>query len=91
MRDKEEVMRDIQRILDEYIQPSVQMHGGMVSLQDFDDGVVTIFMSGACSGCAMSSQTLHAGIENMLTYYVKEVTAVQGVEDSNSTVDPYYR
>ena len=91
MRDKEEVMRDIQRILDEYIQPSVQMHGGMVSLQDFDDGVVTIFMSGACSGCAMSSQTLHAGIENMLTYYVKEVTAVQGVEDPNSAVDPYYR
>ena len=91
MRDKEEVMRDIQKILDEYIQPSVQMHGGMVSLQDFDDGVVTIFMSGACSGCAMSSQTLHAGIENMLTYYVKEVTAVQGVEDPNSTVDPYYQ
>ena len=84
-------MRDIQKILDEYIQPSVQMHGGMVALQDFDDGVVTIFMSGACSGCAMSSQTLHAGIENMLTYYVKEVTAVQGVEDPNSTVDPYYQ
>ena len=91
MRDKEEVMRDIQKILDESIQPTVQMHGGMVSLQDFDDGVVTIFMSGACSGCAMSTQTLHMGIENMLKYYVKEVLAVKGVEDPNSTVNPYYR
>jgi len=91
MRDKEEVMRDIERILEEYVQPSVQMHGGMVSLQDFDEGVATIFMSGACSGCAMSTQTLHMGIENMLKYYVPEVVAVKGVEDSNSTVDPYYQ
>ena len=91
MRDKEEVMRDIRKILDESIQPTVEMHGGRVSLQDFDDGVVTIFMSGACSGCAMSTQTLHAGIENMLKYYVKEVLAVKGVEDPNSMVDPYYR
>ena len=91
MRDKEEVMRDIQKILEESIQPTVQMHGGSVSLQDFDDGVATIFMSGACSGCAMSTQTLHMGIENMLKYYVKEVLAVKGVEDPNSTVDPYYQ
>ena len=91
MRDKEEVMRDIRKILDESIQPTVEMHGGKVSLQDFDDGVVTIFMSGACSGCAMSTQTLHMGIENMLKYYVKEVLAVKGVEDPNSTVDPYYQ
>ena len=84
-------MRDIQKILEESIQPTVQMHGGSVSLQDFDDGVVTILMSGACSGCAMSTQTLHMGIENMLKYYVKEVLAVKGVEDPNSTVDPYYQ
>ena len=84
-------MRDIQKILEESIQPTVQMHGGSVSLQDFDDGVATIFMSGACSGCAMSTQTLHMGIENMLKYYVKEVLAVKGVEDPNSTVDPYYQ
>ena len=83
-------MRDIQKILEESIQPTVQMHGGSVSLQDFDEGVATIFMSGACSGCAMSTQTLHMGIENMLKYYVPEVHAVEGVEDPNSNVDPYY-
>ncbi len=91
MRSKTEVIKDIEKILEEYIQPTVQMHGGMVSLQDFDDGVATIFMSGACSGCAMSTQTLHMGIENMLKYYIKEVLAVKGVEDPNSTVNPYYQ
>jgi Fe-S cluster biogenesis protein NfuA len=39
----------------------------------------------------MSSLTLHAGIENMLKYYIKEVVAVKGVEDENSEVDPYYK
>ena len=91
LRSNEEVMADINKILDEYVQPSVNMHGGSVSLQSFEDGIATIFMTGACSGCAMSSQTLHMGIENMLTYYVKEVTAVKGVEDPNSTVNPYYQ
>ena len=91
MRSNEEVIRDIERILTDYVQPSVEMHGGNVSLHEFNDGIATIFMSGACSGCAMSSLTLHAGIENMLKYYVKEVVAVKGVEDENSEVDPYYK
>ena len=91
MRPKEEVVKEIEKIIEDYIQPSVAMHGGRVELQDFDEGIATIFMSGACSGCAMSTQTLRMGIENMLKYYVKEVVAVEGVEDPNSTVDPYYQ
>ena len=91
MRPKAEVVKEIEKIIEDYIQPSVAMHGGRVELQDFDEGIATIFMSGACSGCAMSTQTLHAGIENMLKYYVKEVAAVRGVEDENSEVDPYYK
>ena len=90
-RSNEEVTIEIQKILDDYVQPTVNMHGGHVSLQSFEEGVATIFMSGACSGCAMSTQTLHMGIENMLKYYIKEVLAVKGVEDPNSTVNPYYQ
>lgn len=91
MRTEEEVKQKITEIIDEYIQPSVEMHGGRVSLHEFNDGIATIFMSGACSGCSMSSLTLHAGIENMLKYYIPEVIAVKGIEDENSTVNPYYQ
>ena len=91
MRPKAEVIKEIEKIIEDYIQPSVAMHGGRVELQDFDEGIATIFMSGACSGCAMSSLTLHAGIENMLKYYIKEGVAVKGVEDENSEVAPYYK
>ena len=67
------------------------MHGGHVELQSFKDGIATIFLSGACSGCAMSTQTLKMGIENMLKYYIPEVLGVEGIEDPNSTVNPYYQ
>ena len=90
MRTNEEIILDIENIIEQQIQPSVSMHGGVVSLHSYKDGVVTMFMSGACSGCASSMYTLKAGIENMLTHYVPEVESVEGVDDPNSQVDPYY-
>jgi Fe-S cluster biogenesis protein NfuA len=90
MRPKEEVKESIRKIIDESILPTVQMHGGHVELKTFEEGIVTVFLSGACSGCAMSTQTLKMGIENMLKYYIPEVLAVEGIEDPNSTVKPYY-
>ena len=90
MRTNEEIILDIENIIEQQIQPSVAMHGGVVSLHSYKDGIATMFMSGACSGCASSTYTLKMGIENMLTHYVPEVKAVEGVDDPNSQVDPYY-
>ena len=64
-----DVEEKINKIITESILPSVQMHGGHVELKSFKDGIATVFLSGACSGCAMSTQTLKMGIENMLKYY----------------------
>ena len=90
MRTNEEIILNIENIIEQQIQPSVAMHGGVVSLHSYKDGIATMFMSGACSGCASSTYTLKMGIENMLTHYVPEVKAVEGVDDPNSQVDPYY-
>ena len=46
--------------------------------------------SNAWWSCASSTYTLKAGIENMLTHYVAEVTSVEGVDDQESEVAPYY-
>ena len=35
-RTKEEIMKEIDAIVEKSIQPSVEMHGGVVKLQDFD-------------------------------------------------------
>ena len=58
MRTNEEVISDIERLIHDQIQPSVAMHGGVVTLHSYDDGVATMFMSGACSGCGSSTQTV---------------------------------
>ena len=73
MRTNEEVISDIERLIHDQIQPSVAMHGGVVTLHSYDDGVATMFMSGACSGCGSSTQTLKMGIENLLSYHIPEV------------------
>ena len=84
------IREEIIRILDERVQPSVEMHGGIVELKDYSDGIATIFMSGACSGCASSDYTLQQGILQLLQHYIPEIKNVQKIEDPNSTVDPYF-
>ena len=90
MRTDKEVVEQINVLIENQIQPSVAMHGGVVTLHSFKDGVATMFMSGACSGCGSSTQTLKMGIENLLSYHIAEVKSVEGVDDQQSEVAPYY-
>jgi Fe-S cluster biogenesis protein NfuA len=59
-------VQTIIRILDEEIRPAVAMDGGDISFQRFEDGVVYLYMKGACAGCPSSSMTLKMGIETRL-------------------------
>ena len=81
-RTKEQIVEEINHIVERNIQPSVEMHGGVVKLQEFDmeTGVATMLMSGACSGCASSTVTLKLGVENMLKHYVPEVQEVRPID-----------
>ena len=90
-RTKEEIIKEINFLVEDKIQPSVAMHGGEVRLEDFnmETGVALMLMSGSCSGCSSSTVTLKLGVENMLKHYVPEVKTVEGVDDPNFN-DPYY-
>ena len=85
----DKIVENIKDVLETYVQPAVAGHGGKVNYLDYDNGAVTLEMSGACYGCAMSSMTLKMGIENILIEMVPEVVTVHGVDDPNSGVDPY--
>ncbi len=69
MRDK------VEEILDK-IRPQLEADGGGVELIDVNDGVVTVKLIGACSGCAMRNMTLTNGIERILKEHVPEVKEV---------------
>lgn len=66
---KKEFLGDEKKIadlLDEYIRPAVESDGGAITLYSFNDGIVTVNLSGACSGCPSSTITLKQGIEGLL-------------------------
>jgi Fe-S cluster biogenesis protein NfuA len=88
-RTKEQISETIRQILNEYVQPYVDQHGGEVRFVDYDNGRVKLEMSGACSGCSGSTATLQFGIKNLLTNLVPEVTEVEGFDDPYSNIAPY--
>jgi hypothetical protein len=46
-----EIVQQIKHLLDTRVRPAVAMDGGDIVFHSFDDGVVTLQMRGACSGC----------------------------------------
>jgi Fe-S cluster biogenesis protein NfuA len=74
-----EIVAQIKELLDTRVRPAVAGDGGDIVFRGFRDGVVTLHMQGACSGCPSSTATLKMGIENLLRHYVPEVKAVQQV------------
>ena len=59
---------DIQKFIDEDINPALVMHGGFISIHDFDDDkkILKLLMGGGCQGCASSRVTLNIQVENFL-------------------------
>jgi len=76
-----EIEKQIIEIIDTRVRPSVAMDGGDITFRGFRDGIVTLELKGACSGCPSASITLKNGIESMLKHYVPEVEAVEAVEE----------
>ena len=77
--DDNELVQQIKEILEEKVRPAVARDGGDVIFDSFEDGVVFLNLQGACAGCPSAVYTLKNGIENLLKYYVPEVTEVRQV------------
>lgn len=71
-----ELEQKIIAVLEQYIRPAVSQDGGMIVFKSYKDGVVSLLMRGACSGCPSSTVTLKAGIQAILKKFVPEVTEV---------------
>jgi len=69
----------ISEILDEYVRPAVESDGGAIHFHEFKDGVVSVVLKGACSGCPSSTMTLKTGIQNLLMDMLPEVKSVEAI------------
>jgi Fe-S cluster biogenesis protein NfuA len=74
-----DIVAQIKDLIDTRVRPAVANDGGDIVYRGFDKGKVFLQMQGACSGCPSSSATLKNGIEQLLRYYVPEVTEVRAV------------
>jgi len=74
-----EIVEQIQDLIATRIRPAVQGDGGDITYRGFEKGRVYLSMHGACAGCPSSTATLKNGIEQLLRYYVPEVTEVRAV------------
>ena len=52
------------------------MDGGDIVFQRFEEGIVYVYMQGACAGCPSSTITLKQGIEACLCEAIAEVKAL---------------
>ena len=74
-----DIVDQIKDLIETRIRPAVANDGGDIVYRGFDQGRVFLQMQGACAGCPSSSATLKNGIEQLLRYYVPEVTEVRAV------------
>jgi len=90
-RTKEEILKQVDEVMEEYIAPNVAMHGGQINILSFaeDTGILHTQMSGSCSGCASSTETLKMGVESTLMHFTEEIKGVT-CEDDPMFSDPYY-
>ncbi len=60
------------------VRTSLRLHAGGIDLVDVDEttGRVTVRLTGACSGCALSAVTLKRGVEVALCERVPGITEI---------------
>lgn len=83
--------QQVQKLIDEKINPGVAGHGGVITLVDVKEDSVYVRLGGGCHGCASSTATLKQGIETMIKAEIPAIKNVVDVTDHAGGSNPYYR
>ena len=83
---------DIQTLIDEEINPALEMHGGFISIHDFDEErkSLKLTMGGGCHGCASSKVSMVFAVERHLREVFPGVGEIEDVTDHMTGKNPYY-
>jgi Fe-S cluster biogenesis protein NfuA len=76
--DSPTVIDRVREVIDG-VKPYIQADGGDIELVSCSDGVVTVRLHGACSGCPHAAMTLKMGVERQLKQRVPEIKEVVNV------------
>ena len=84
------VAADVQRVLDDQINPQIAAHGGFVTLIDVKDETAYVTMGGGCQGCGMADYTLKQGVEQAIVEAIPSIERVLDSTDHAAGTNPYY-
>ncbi|MBN1333303.1 MAG: NifU family protein [Synergistales bacterium] len=70
----------IRDIMDKYVRPALQSHGGDGEIVSFDQekGEVKVRLTGSCGSCPFAQMTLRSLVLRVLQEHIPEVKSVVG-------------
>lgn len=83
---------DIQKIIDEDINPGLASHGGFITIHNFDKELkaLKLTMGGGCQGCASSKISMVFAVERHLREEFPDLGTIEDVTDHNEGENPFY-
>lgn len=86
----QELLKAVEDLLNQQVNPAVAAHGGSISVDRVEGGIVYLRMSGGCQGCAASAATLREGVERMLRSALPQIDKIVDVTDHTAGENPFY-
>jgi Fe/S biogenesis protein NfuA len=82
---------DVQKVIDEDINPGLAMHGGFISIHNFDEErkSLKVTMGGGCHGCASSKISMVLTVERHLREVFPKIGEIEDVTDHLTGENPY--
>ena len=68
----------ITSVIDSDVRPAIESHGGGIEFVDFNEatGILSVTLTGMCSGCPGARATLRNMVEGVIRQHVPEVKEV---------------
>ncbi|MDD2981132.1 MAG: NifU family protein [Hespellia sp.] len=73
--------KEIEEILEEYVRPQLREHSGDVQIADIREGTVYVRLLGHCSGCPSAKYTLESQVKEEILEHSNQVTDVKLQEE----------
>lgn len=70
------MLKKIQQVIEETINPALGLHQGGCEALDYQEGVLTIKLTGMCAGCPSSKLTIQNGIVPAIEDHFPEVQEI---------------
>lgn len=89
VNDDSPIEDKINYVLYNDVNPGLAAHGGMISLEEVEDGIAVLRFGGGCQGCGQADVTLKEGVEKTMLEKIPELKGIRDVTDHSDRSQAY--